>query len=106
MSGGRFNYQEITTADEFDGVWRDEEINELFSDLFVRGFGHQDQGLVKSLDLYLSNDIGEEAYREQVAAFKRKWFGRTPEQRVEFYQGKLQKRCAELKAELAAGATS
>lgn len=103
MSGGRFDYMELLVGETFDGQWLDEELNELFADLFVRGFGHRDQGLVKTLDLYVCDDIGEKAYREQVAAFKAKWLCRTQEQRCEFYQAKLQERCEELKAEMAMG---
>lgn len=42
MSGGHFNYMDF---DCLDGEWRDEELNELFRDLFVgadfsiRGYG-------------------------------------------------------------------
>lgn len=100
MSGGYFSYAEFEMADRFSGQWRDEELDEMFDDLFVRGFGHRNQGLVKTLDLWLCSDISEEDYREQVSAFKVKWLERTKEDRFEFYAQKLQDRCDELKKEL------
>lgn len=89
MSGGHFNYMNF---DGLDGEWRDEELDELFHDLFVgcdfsiRGYG----GLFQSLDFWLSSDIREETYRRKVAEFKTKWMKRTPKSRVEFYQSKIQ----------------
>ena len=100
MSGGHFDYYQYRTAETFENRWQDEELNQLFEDLFIRGFGHRDGGLVCSLDLYLSGDIEEESYREEVQAFKDKWFGRTPEDRVEFYAEKLQEHCNRYKKEL------
>lgn len=100
MSGGHFGWS--WTPEDIDGEWRDEEINELFSDLFcggkfsVRGYG----GLFQSLDFWLSGDIDEESYREAVAAFKKKWMHKTPKNRVEFYQQKLQDYADKLKREM------
>lgn len=100
MSGGHFDYASLPY--ELEGAWRDEEINELIEDLFfsgdfaVRNYG----GLFQSLDFWLSADTCEEDYRKSVAAFKQKWFRRTPKNRVEYYQAKLQERCDELKKEL------
>lgn len=101
MSGGSFDYQEYYTAQTFEGVWEDEELNELFLDLFVKGFGHRDQGLVRSLDLARSGDICMETYYEEVKRFKQKWFNRTPEDSLEFYKEKLQEECDRLKEEMA-----
>ena len=100
MSGGHFGWNYM--PEDLDGVWRDEEINELFSDLMcggefsVRGYG----GLFQSLDFWLSSDIGEERYREAVDAFKKKWMHRTPKNRIEFYQQKLQDYADKLKREM------
>ena len=100
MSGGHFGWNYM--PDDLDGVWRDEEINELFSDLMcggefsVRGYG----GLFQSLDFWLSSDIGEESYRKAVDAFKKKWMHRTPRNRIEFYQRKLQDYADKLKREM------
>lgn len=103
MSGGHFDYASLPY--ELEGAWRDEEINELIEDLFcngefsVRGYG----GLLQSLDFWIACDTCEDSYREKVAAFKAKWFRRTPKNRCEYYQAKLQERCDELKKELCYG---
>ena len=103
MSGGCFDY--ATLPYELEGAWRDEEINELIEDLFFSGeFAVRNHGgLLQSLDFWLSADTCEEDYRESVKRFKHKWFERTPEDRCEFYQGKLQDYCDELKKELCYG---
>ena len=102
MSGGELFDYRYPNFDEADGKWADEEINELYHDLFcggdfsVRGYG----GLAQSLDFWISGDTCEEDYREAAARFKKKWFHRTPKQRVEFYQNKLQVDCDRYKREL------
>jgi len=102
MSGGRlfdYSYPNFECA---DGRWHDEELNELYHDLFcggdfsVRGYG----GLAQSLDFYLSGDTDEEDYREAAARFKAKWMHRTPKNRVEFYQRKLQEYADKCKREM------
>lgn len=101
MSGGHFDYAQYSTRDAFEGQWDDAEIDGLFYDLFCAPlYGRREGGLATALDLYLSGDIGEEAYREYVRSFKEKWIGRTDEDRIEFYKQKLQERCDKLKAEL------
>ena len=108
MSGGHFNIYPTQVGDEYGGQWCDAELNELFCDLFGNGYERYrgpygngslrkmqfgrvwssdkySGGLAETLDLWLSCDIDEEDYREQVAAFKDKWFRRTPRNRVEFY---------------------
>lgn len=99
MSCAMYNLEEY-----FGGRMRDEEMNELIADLCAYGrYETQDQvGPLMALEFWVADDWGEEAYRESVRRFKEKWFGRTPEDRVEFYQNKLQERCDELKAELGA----
>lgn len=100
MSGGHFDYWSL--PEELSDSWDDEEINELVKDLFlggdfsVRGYG----GLLQSLDFWLSGDSGENSYRDAVARFKRKWFKKTPKDRVEFYQRKLQDYADRLKREM------
>lgn len=102
MSGGELFDYSYPHFDVADGKWQDEEINELYHDLFcggefsVRGYG----GLCQSLDFWVSGDTSDEDYREAVAKFKAKWFHRTPKNRVEFYQGKLQDYCDQLKREM------
>lgn len=100
MSGGHFEYQDHYTAEMFEGQWQDEEINELFSDLFVSGFGPRNGGLVKSLDFAICSDTSMESYREDVKKFKDKWFNRTREDSLKFYQDKLQEHCDKLKKEM------
>lgn len=102
MSGGALFDYTYPRFDYADGTWEDEELNELYHDLFVgedfsvRGYG----GLCQSLDFYVSDDIGEEAYRKKLTEFKRKWFHRTPKNRLEYYQGKLQEYADKLKEEM------
>ena len=104
MSGGRFDYVNDQIAYEMEGKWHDDELNDLFYDLFCAPlWGYRAGGLATALDFWLSGDVGEETYREYVEKFKAKWFGRTQEARVEFYKQKLQERCDELKRELAGG---
>ena len=101
MSGGHFNYDNYNIGYTMDGQWQDEEINELFNDLFVGNlWGQRSGGLAGALDYWLADDISEETYREYVDKFKKKWFHRTPSNRVEFYQNKLQDYCDKLKKEL------
>lgn len=104
MSGGRFGYVQDRVAEEMCGQWRDEELDALFYDLFrAHLWGDREGGLATALDLWLSDDVDEDAYREQVAKFKRRWLNRSQGQRAEFYARRLQKRCDELKEELMEG---
>lgn len=102
MSGGKLFGYTWPDLDEADGKWRDEELNELYHDLFcggefsVRGYG----GLCQSLDFFLSGDTDEEDYRDAASRFKAKWMHRTPRNRVEFYQRKLQEYADRLKKEM------
>lgn len=109
MSGGHFNIYSGTVSDELCGRWCDEEINELFFDLFGSGwsgyrgqfwvrdkdraceFGPHGNGLFESLDYWLSGDTSEDEYREEVERFKRKWLcKKTPSNRVTFYQKRFE----------------
>ena len=91
MSGGALFDYTYPRFDEADGRWCDEEMDELYRDLFVGGdFSPRDcGGLARSLDFWLSGDTGEEDYRADLARFKAKWFRRTPRDRVAFYQAKI-----------------
>ena len=101
MSGGHFDYINDRISYEMQGVWRDEEINELFNDLFCAPlWGDRTGGLATALDFWLSGDVGEDKYREYVNKFKDKWFRRTPKNRVDFYTDKLQEQCDRMKKEL------
>ena len=102
MSGGALFDYRWPDLDIADGFWCDEELNELYRDLFIGAeFAVRDYGgLAQSLDFWLSDDTGEESYRDAVKRFKAKWFRRTPNNRVEFYRDKLQQYCDKLKEEL------
>lgn len=97
MSGGHFDYIGGQVAYQMAGQWRDEELNDLFDDLFGDGWNHDSDfgprggGLAESLDFWLSGDIEEEDYREDVAQFKAKWLcKKTPKNRVEYYQRRFE----------------
>ena len=102
MSGGVLFDFRWPNLGEADSKWHDEEMNELYHDLFVggefsvRGY----DGLAQSLDFWLSDDTDEEHYRKQLARFKAKWFHRTPKNRIEYYEGKIQEYADRCKAEL------
>lgn len=102
MSGGVLFDYTWPNLQEADGKWHDHEMDELYHDLFcggefsVRGYG----GLAQSLDFWLSDDTGEEHYRDAVARFKAKWMRRTPRNRVEFYEKKIQAYADKCKVEL------
>lgn len=102
MSGGRLFDYSYPNFEEARGKWQDEELNELYDDLFCNGrFSVRDYGgLAQSLDFWLSGDTDEADYREAVARFKAKWMHRTPRNRVEFYQAKLQDYADRLKREM------
>ena len=91
MSGGRFNYQNDYLCSEIFGTSADygepgfeegkfarkqnplldKQISELVWDVFV---------LLHSYDWAASGDTSDEDYFEDVAFFKKKWFGKTPEE--------------------------
>lgn len=113
MSGGHF---ECYGMSDLDGEWRDEELNELYFDLFGSStyhsrpfgklyydreprrceFGPRGGGLFESLDFYLSGDITEDEYHEEVMRFKDKWFRKTPRNRIKFYQDKFREYAEEI----------
>lgn len=94
MSGGHFDYAQYSTQEAFEGVWRDAEINDLFYDLFCAPlWRNRTGGLAEALDLYESGDIGEDAYREEVAKFKKKWFKQSRSKRL---RGYVDEQCAQL----------
>ena len=99
MSGGRYRVYGLDCS-EVD--WCDHELNELWRDLTtgkefsVRGY----DGLLQSLDFYECSDIEREDYEKAVQAFKAKWFHRTPRNRVEFYERRIQDFADRCKREL------
>lgn len=115
MSGGHFDFYTSSMVDELSGQWCDEELNELFFDLFgdtyyssrtfglrhhveprKSEFGPRGGGLFESLDFWLSGDTSEEDYLEDVRKFKQKWFRKTPKNRVEFYQDRFEEYATEI----------
>lgn len=102
MSGGVLFDYGMPQFDDPEGKWGDEEVEELYRDLCLGGeFSPRDYGgLMLSLDFWLSGDTSEEDYREALARFKAKWFHRTPRNRVEFYEGKIQAYADKCKVEL------
>ena len=70
MSGGSYNYQYSQVSNEYEGKMFDEELNEMIKDLVP---------LLKDLEWWQSDDIGEEKYRKTVQEFKDKWFGKRQE---------------------------
>lgn len=115
MDGGHFYTPPSEVSRCYLGQWQDVELDELFFDLFGNGweryrgpfgigkprkpeFGRTwaseeyTGGLAEALDLYLSCDIDEEVYREQVERFKNKWLRkRTPRNRVDFYRSEFER---------------
>jgi len=119
MSGGHFGMTPGSVAMEYGGEWADAELNELFFDLFGGGWGGYhgplgmsgrerepefgrtwsegcNGGLAETLDLFVSGDISEEQYREQVVRFKDKWLRRTDEDRRDFYAREFEEAATEL----------
>lgn len=70
MSGGSYNYQCYHVSNEYEDRMFDEELNEMIKDLVP---------LLKDLEWWQSDDIGEEKYRKTVQEFKDKWFGKRQE---------------------------
>ena len=66
MSGGSHNYECFRFEEEYCEQMRDPVMNELVHDLVP---------VLHDLEWWDSADIGEEGYRETVAAFKKKWLG-------------------------------
>lgn len=56
--------------------------------------------LLQSLDFYECSDTEREDYEKAVQAFKTKWFHRTPRNRVEFYERRIQDFADRCKREL------
>lgn len=96
MSGGHWNYQNDTMANEIFGFgmspdygddgfaqskhaarinpMEDKEISEMLWDMFC---------LMHSYDWYASADTCEETYRKDVERFKKKWLGKPNKARVQ-----------------------
>lgn len=60
-------------------------------------WGSRTGGLAEALDLWQAGDIGEDAYREGIMKFKRKWFEQS---RLKRLKGYVDQRCEELHDQL------
>ena len=67
MSGGSYDYKYYVIEDYYENKMFDIELNDMMSDLIK---------LLHDLEWWRSDDISEEAYRETVDNFKKKWFKR------------------------------
>lgn len=110
MSGGHFEYQERRLCSELFGfqLWpdygedgrkhsgearklnplEDKEFSEMVYDMLC---------VIHSFDYYKSGDTDEEQYREDLEFFKRKWMGKSDQQRT---REEIDKSISELKDEL------
>lgn len=68
MSGGSMDYLYYKIEEEAVGRMGDAELNELMKDVAK---------LVREAEWWESGDTCEATYRQFVAVFKRKWFGKT-----------------------------
>ena len=66
FSGGSYDYKYYVVDEYYNGRMFDAELNELIKDLVP---------ILKSVEWWQSSDTNEEDYREDVAKFKKKWFG-------------------------------
>lgn len=76
MSGGSYNYICNRLSDECEGKMYDAEMNDLIKDLC---------DVLHDLEWWESGDSTEDAYRETVKAFKKKWFKEDRQQRLKGY---------------------
>lgn len=73
MSGGHYNYLYYVIKETYNGELKDLELEEMMNDLCE---------VLKSLEWWMSGDTDEETYRKDVKSFKKKWFGKTQEDRL------------------------
>ena len=66
FSGGSYDYKYYVVDEYYNGRMYDAELNELIRDLIP---------ILKSVEWWQSSDTSEEDYRNDVANFKKKWFG-------------------------------
>ena len=76
MSGGSHNYICYRIEEELVGSMEDRELDDLMQDV---------ANLAHDLEWYHSSDTCEETYRKAVAAFKKKWFGSSRDDRLRVY---------------------
>ena len=67
MSGGSYDYMFSEIESTYSGCLDDDDMDNLLIDLCK---------VLKSLEWWHSADHSEEQYREDIAKFKNKWFGK------------------------------
>lgn len=72
MSGGRFDYKDMSLKDEIFG-WTDTPTN-AFEDVEISKLVWDVLGLIHDYDWYASGDTCKETYLEAKREFKKKWF--------------------------------
>ena len=75
MSGGRFNYQDMTLRDEIFGYAGRDEINNVFEDREITELIYDVFDIIHAYDWYASGDTCKATYIEAKDEFKKKWFG-------------------------------
>ena len=73
MSGGRFNYQDMTLKDEIFGYAKRDEIQNVFEDREITELIYDVFDLIHDYDWYASGDTSKTTYLEAKAEFKKKW---------------------------------
>ena len=73
MSGGRFNYQDMTLRDEIFGYASRDEIHNVFEDREITELIYDVFDLIHAYDWYASGDTSKVTYLEAKAEFKKKW---------------------------------
>ena len=73
MSGGRFNYQDMTLKDEIFGYAGRDEIRNVFEDREITELIYDVFDLIHNYDWYASGDTNKSTYLEAKAEFKKKW---------------------------------
>lgn len=88
MSGGSHNYICFSIEEELVGKMHDIELDDLMADVAK---------LAHAVEWMDSGDTCEETYRKEVAAFKKKWFTDSRDERLKGY---VDEAIAKLKTEL------
>lgn len=73
MSGGRFNYQDMTLRDEIFGYANRDEISNVFEDREITELIYDVFDLIHAYDWYASGDTSKVTYLEAKDEFKKKW---------------------------------
>ena len=98
MSGGRFNYQDMTLKDEIFGYAGRDEIRNVFEDREITELIYDVFDLIHDYDWYASGDTCEGTWNKAKKEFKAKWL--TPEGQKARYDKYINDTIAELKSDL------